>query len=141
MSRQTAVHALCCELSAGSFVRGSVESSEASFVESNGERFSRVCLAGRAVERSFGRAGEATLTVDDGSGQVNAVAATPHAQQCLQAVNKGELILVIGKLREGQERFVAAEIARVLYQPEWFDLHLSRVRLRQTAVSKVKSVA
>jgi len=130
--RSTALHCLCSELQEGSFVRGSVETGEASFVEANGERFSRVCVLGKAGEKSFSSSGEAVVLLDDGSSQVNVIANSPHSQKCLQAVNKGEFLLVIGKIREKQERFLAAEIARVLYEPEWFSLHLSRVKLRQS---------
>lgn len=136
MPRLTAVHVELSEIAGGSFVKGSAEEGEASFVENGRDKFSRVCVTAKVVERHWGPAGEATVVVEDNTGQLPAAAGTKAAQGCLQAVNKGDLVLIIGKMRERQERYISAETARKLPQEAWLDLHASRVELRRAKTGK-----
>lgn len=131
--RATAKHALVRELLDGSFVRASAEG-EASFVESGGERFSRVCVVGTVAEKSSVE-GIPAISLFDGTGVISARAVDEKGARALEGINKGEDALVICKLRETRERFLVVEVVRALADANWETVHLLRTALRKKHAS------
>jgi RPA family protein len=120
--RETARHALVSELLEGSFVKGSAEG-EANFIESEAGRFARVCIIGTVVERKSTEDGP-ELIVADATAEILVRPANDLVASTLQGLNKGADALLIGKVRETRERFLLAEIARPLEDPNWEAAHL-----------------
>ncbi|MBI3588364.1 hypothetical protein HY095_04165 [Candidatus Micrarchaeota archaeon] len=117
------------EIMAGSFVRGSLEG-EASFVDSGGERFSRVEACGTVIGKEETQNGP-RLFLFDGTGSIAVRAYAPEGARALQGINKGEDCIIVGKLRESQERFLSAESVFPLADPNWETVHCLRTALRK----------
>ena len=126
--RDTAICLSVKEILAGSFVRGSAEG-EPSFVESEGEKFSRVKLVGTIVQRSEDENG-VTLLLLDGGTSIAVRAYTQEGNSMLQALNKGDDAQIIGRIREREERFVSAEIATALHDLNWETVHRLSTAIR-----------
>ncbi len=131
--RATAKHALVRELLEGSFLRASAEG-EASFVESGGERFSRVCVFGTVVEKNAVE-GRTAIALFDGTGAMRARALDEKGERALEGINKGEDALVVCKVRETRERFLVVEVVRALADSNWETVHLLRIALRKKHAS------
>jgi RPA family protein len=98
------------------FVHGSkVEMKPSYVITSFGEKISRVNLIGTAID-SFISEDESygSITIDDGTASIRAKAFGNNVEM-IKSISNGDLILVIGKLKEyNGETYVAAEVVRRL---------------------------
>ena len=95
-----------------------------SFVEFEGEKYSRVAVVGSVVSKFTSEDGNyAAVTIDDGTETIRIKAFGPDVQK-LSNVSVGTLVRCFGKVRQwSDEIYLAPEIVRVLDDPNWLLVH------------------
>lgn len=95
-----------------------------SFVEFEGEKYSRVAVVGSVVSKFASEDGNyAAITIDDGTETIRIKAFGPDVQK-LSNVSVGTLVRCFGKVRQwSDEIYLAPEIVRVLDDPNWLLVH------------------
>jgi RPA family protein len=98
------------------------------FIQLGELQVSRVNLMAVVVAREGN-----SLTIDDGTGQVQAVFF--GEQNKFLDINVGDVVTIIGRPREYQQRrFVAPEIIRKVEDPRWVEYRKKELELQQPAV-------
>lgn len=95
-----------------------------SFVEFEGEKYSRVAVVGSVVSKFTSEDGNyAAVTIDDGTETIRIKAFGPDVQK-LSTVSVGTLVRCFGKVRQwSEEIYLAPEIVRALDDPNWLLVH------------------
>ncbi|HLC58522.1 MAG TPA: OB-fold nucleic acid binding domain-containing protein [Candidatus Nanoarchaeia archaeon] len=115
--RNTAYKVWIANLLKGSYVKGLGEF-ESGYVEVKNNRVSRVNLVGSVIDRFEGN-NFLSLSLDDGSGVI-ALRSWNEDVNIFSGVEIGDLILVIGKLKEYSGRaYITPEIVKKLDNPLW----------------------
>lgn len=123
--RLVAFKARVSEISGARFVKQDGE--EPSHVVINGSSVSRVNVIGVVVSKDSNSAFE-SVVVDDGTGRISC--RSFEKNDSFEKVNPGDFVLLVGKVREYGERYIAAEILRKLDDKRWLDLRKSEMKLR-----------
>lgn len=111
-----------------------------SFVEFEGEKYSRVAVVGSVVSKFTSEDGNyAAVTIDDGTETIRVKAFGPDVQK-LSTVSVGTLVRCFGKVRQwSDEIYLAPEIVRVLDDPNWLLVHKLRLGKPTAAVKPEES--
>ena len=111
-----------CNLMKGNYTKS--EGWTPSFVEFEGEKYSRVVVVGSVVSKFASEDGNyAAITIDDGTETIRVKAFGPDVQK-LSNVSVGTLIRCFGKVRQwSDEIYLTPEIARILDDPNWLLVH------------------
>lgn len=118
ITRNTAYKVWIADLISGKYSKG-LEQFDSGYVEVKGRKISRVNLIGGIIDRTPGN-NYTALSLDDGSGVINLKAWNESVNLFLN-VNVGDLVLVIGKVKEYNNYIhVNPEIIKVLDNPLWF---------------------
>lgn len=118
ITRNTAYKVWIADLISGKYSKG-LEQFDSGYVEVKGRKISRVNLIGGIIDKTPGN-NYTALSLDDGSGVINLKAWNESVNIFLN-VNIGDLVLVIGKVKEYNNYIhVNPEIIKVLDNPLWF---------------------
>lgn len=118
ITRNTAYKIWIADLISGKYSKG-LEQFDSGYVEVKGKKISRVNLIGGIIDKTPGN-NYTALSLDDGSGVINLKAWNESVNIFLN-VNIGDLVLVIGKVKEYNNYIhVNPEIIKVLDNPLWF---------------------
>jgi len=111
-----------------------------SFVEFEGEKYSRVAVVGSVVSKFASEDGNyAAVTIDDGTETIRIKAFGPDVQK-LSTVSVGTLVRCFGKVRQwSEEIYLAPEIVRVLDDPNWLLVHKLQLGRPAAAVKAEES--
>ncbi len=115
--RQTAYKVWISSLLSNKYIRGT-EQFEPGYVDFNNIRISRVNLIGIVIDRVDGN-NYLAFTLDDSSGTIR-VKAWNEEVESFNGVNIGDLVLVVGKVKENNSQlYLSPEIMRKLDNPLW----------------------
>jgi RPA family protein len=116
--RNTAYKVWIADLISGKFNKGAGEF-ESSYVETKGNKVSRVNLIGGIIDR-FDNEKSISLSLDDGSGVIRLRTWNENTAMFTN-IAVGDLVLIVGKVREYNNYiYVVPELLRVLDNPLWF---------------------
>lgn len=127
-----------CNLVKGDYTKS--EGWTPSFVEFEGEKYSRVVVLGSVVSRFASEDGNyAAITIDDGTETIRVKAFGPDVQK-ISNVPVGTLVRCFGKVRQwSDEIYIAPEIVRVLDDPNWLLVHKIQLGRPAAAVKPEES--
>ena len=127
-----------CNLMTGNYTKS--EGWTPSFVEYEGEKYSRVTIIGSVVSKFTSEDGNyAAITIDDGTETIRVKAFGPDVQK-LSTVAIGTLVRCFGKVRQwSDEIYLAPEIVRVLDDPNWLLVHKLQLGKSSAAVKPEES--
>ncbi len=125
----------------GEFVR-SQERYEPSYVSFNGMRISRVHVVAKVTDKYVNEESDfIALTIDDGTGRIR-VKLFGEDTRFAKDVDVGDLVRVIGMVRDDGERFINGEIVKKLEDENWKRLweadvkRLAKVYMQETEEEK-----
>jgi len=121
--RQTMVKARISDVVSGKFVKK--EGLEPSYVLTDlGQRISRVNLLGTIVDKFMSEDGNySSVTIDDDSDSIR-VKAFKEDARIFENLEIGDLVMVIGKVREYvEENYIIPEIVKKIANPNYESLH------------------
>jgi hypothetical protein len=122
IKRQTAYKCSIKQILEGSYIQR--PGWDPNFIQMGPLQISRVNLMAVVVAKD----GNST-TLDDGTGQINA---TSFGEQKFTDYNIGDIVLVIGRPREyNQKRFVAPEIIRKIEDSRWVEYRQKELEFQQ----------
>ncbi|MEM5802088.1 MAG: OB-fold nucleic acid binding domain-containing protein [Candidatus Aenigmatarchaeota archaeon] len=131
----------------GRFFKGDRENLQPSYlITSFGERISRVNVLATVIDKFINLNEDyATITLDDGSGSIR-VKAFKDNVKLFSEIEKGDLVLVIGKVKEfNDEIYINAEIVRKLEDPNYELLRkvelLQRIYPKRVMVEEIKKLS
>lgn len=133
--RQTTSRARISDIINGNFVRK--EGFEPSYVLTNtGQRISRTYLIGTVVDKFMSEAGNySSITIDDDSDSIR-VKAFREQVNIFDDFNVGDLVMVIGKVRNyAEENYIIPEIVKKITGPDLESLHKLEI-LKQSLLNK-----
>lgn len=119
--RLTAKKVRICDIVSGKYFYGSREEMKPSFViTSLGERVSRVNVVATVTDKFISEdENYASLTIDDGT-EAMRVKAFREKVELIDQIERGDLILVIGKLKEyGGEVYINCELIKKIENPNY----------------------
>src|SRR3989338_7833171 len=135
--RNTAYKVWIANLLKGSYVKGLGEF-ESGYVEVKNNRVSRVNLVGSVIDRFEGN-NFLSLSLDDGSGVI-ALRSWNEDVNIFSGVEIGDLILVIGKLKEYSGRaYITPEIVKKLDNPLWLKVRKLELTKMYGEITRVES--
>ncbi len=140
MARQTAKKARIWDVVNGTFIKK--EGFEPSVVRTGlGEEISRVRFLGTVVSKFVAEDSKfASVTIDDGSDTIRLK--TFKTAKPLDALNVGDIVDVIGKLREYEgEKYMIPEIARKIADPNYELMRRLELVYKETGMKKTKELA
>lgn len=140
MARQTARKARIWDIVNGTFIKK--EGFEPSVVRTHlGEEISRVRLLGTVVSKFVAEDEKyAAVTLDDGSDTIRLK--TFKTTKPLDSLNVGDMVDVIGKLREYEgEKYMIPEIARKVNDPNYEVMRRLELVYKETGMKKAKELA
>ena len=138
INRNTAYKIWIASLINGNYIKGQ-EQFESGYIEFNSEKISRVNLVGGVIDKNSAEK-YVSVNLDDGSGIISLRAWNENMDLFLD-VNIGDLILVIGKLKEYNNRiYVTPEIVRKLDNPLWLKVRKLELVRSYGDVKRVESM-
>jgi hypothetical protein len=120
--REIAKRTWVCNLMQGSYTKS--QGWTPSFIEYNGEKYSRVAIVGSIVSKFVSEDGNyASVTIDDGTETIRLKAFGPDVQK-LKDIFVGSLVRCFGKVRQwSDEIYLMPEIVHILEDPNWLLIH------------------
>jgi RPA family protein len=145
--RLTAKKVRICDIINGKFFYGSKEEMKPSFIITNlGEKISRVNIVAIVTDKFVSEdENYATLTIDDGTGAIR-VKAFREKVQLLEKIERADLVLVVGKLKEyGGEVYINCELIKKIEDPNYESFRrleiLHKLIQQKKIVEKLKELA
>lgn len=143
--RMVAKKVRICDITNGKYASGSRESREPSYVITPlGEKVSRLNVIATVTDKFASEDGNySSITIDDGTDAIRAKAFGEDAE-IFEPLKKGELVVVVGKVKEYQnEIYVNAEIARAV-EPNYEALRrlelLEQISERKKIVDNLRKI-
>ncbi|MEM5836496.1 MAG: OB-fold nucleic acid binding domain-containing protein [Candidatus Aenigmatarchaeota archaeon] len=144
--RSVAKKVRICDLVNGLFVHGSKNEMKPSYVITPfGEKISRVNLVATVTDMFLSEDGNyGSITIDDGTACIR-VKLFGKDNQLLQKISRGDLVIVIGKVKEYDgEIYVLGEILRKLEDPNFEVLRkleiLKEMKIKMVMIEEIKNL-
>jgi RPA family protein len=120
--REIAKRTWVCNLMKGSYTKS--QGWTPSFIEHNGEKYSRVAIVGSVVSKFVSEdSNYASITIDDGTETIRLKAFGPDVPK-LKDIFVGSLVRCFGKVRQwSDEIYLMPEIVHVITDPNWLIMH------------------
>lgn len=136
--REVAKRTWVCNLIKGDYTKS--QGWTPSFVEYDGEKYSRVALVGSVVSKFMSEDGNyGALTIDDGTETIRLKAFGPDVLR-LKNAPIGALVRCFGKVRQyNDEIYLAPEIVHTIDDPNWLLLHKLQIGIPLGAVKPEES--
>ena len=119
LTRNTAYKVWISDLVSGKYSKGQ-EQFDSGYVDVKGKNISRVNLMGSVIDKFSGN-NYVSVNLDDGSGVIMLKAWQENTNLFLD-VEIGDLILIVGKVKEYNSRYIAVEFIRKIDNPLWLKI-------------------